>query len=258
MFISRFVPVLLSAIAASQVSAVSVHNWWNIPSGFGNINELVSSIRVPATNADPEHTYWEANGFTGGYMGMQHNTGTERRILFAVWDNGKGSTVDLLKKNDKAIAEGFGGEGTGAHAYIKYNWKPEQTVYFKVTANVQKAKNGTEFTGYFSTDLGKTWQIVASFFANEQLRWLESPYGFLENFGPDQSGIREGYYGNVTIGNTAGNKQKITAVHFTHTDPSTTKKEVWMQKQDIGPNKEVYMRIDGPASKGIYKPTNTP
>lgn len=255
MLISRFIPVLLSAIAATQVGAVSVHNWWRTPSGFGDIKEIVSSIRVPA-GSEPIRTYWMANGFTGGYMGMQHNSNTERRILFSVWDNGKGSTVDLVNKGNGSIAEGFGNEGTGAHAFIRYNWKPEQTVYFKVTANVKKEKNGTEFAGYYSTNNGDTWQLVASFFANEQLRWLQSPYGFLENYGGDQSGIREGYYGNFTITNTQGKKAKITSFGFTHTTPSTTKKEVWMQKQNIGANNEVYQRIDGPSDKGAFAPTN--
>lgn len=106
MFISRIIPLALAALAASQqVAAVSVHNWWNVPSGFGNVTEMVSSIRVPK-GSDPTNTYWEANGFSIGYMGMQHNSGTERRILFAIWDDGKGSTVDLVKKGSNVIAEG--------------------------------------------------------------------------------------------------------------------------------------------------------
>lgn len=257
MLISRFAALLISSVIAStQVSAVSVHNWWDVPSNSGDIKEIVSSIRVPAGGSDPIHTYWMANGFTGGYLGMQRNSPTESRILFAVWDDGKGSTVDLVKKNGKAVAEGFGGEGTGAHAFIRYNWKTEQTVYFKVTAAVKKEKNGTQFSGYYSTNNGRTWQIIASFFANKQLRWLESPYGFLENFGSDQSGIREGFYGNFTIKNTKGKTHKITSVSFTHTDPNASKQEVWMQKQKIGKNNEVYQRIDGSARNGIYPPTN--
>lgn len=167
MHISRFIPLFVSVfLATQQVSSVSVHNWWNLPSDFGEIKEMVSSIRVPK-GSDPVATYWEANGFSVGYMGMQHNSETERRILFSIWDNGKRSTVDLLEKGDGAIAEGFGGEGTGAHAYIKYTWAPQETVFFKVKAQVDEKKNGSTYSGYYSTDLGTSWKLVASFFANE-------------------------------------------------------------------------------------------
>ncbi|KAG2203362.1 hypothetical protein INT47_010060 [Mucor saturninus] len=255
MYLSKFVPFLIFALVASQqVSAVSVHNWWDIPSGFGNIKEMVSSIRVPK-GSDPVTTYWEANGFSVGYMGMQANSATERRVLFSVWDNGKGSTVDLVKKGPNVTAEGFGGEGTGAHAFVNAMWKTQDTVYFKVTAQVDEDKNGSTYSGYYSTDLGTTWKLVASFFANEQKYYLSGLYGFLENYGSDQSKIREGYWGNFTITNTDNKKSKIDTVSFTKTTPKSDA-DVWMQKQGLGPNKEVYMRIDGPKSEGIFKPTN--
>jgi hypothetical protein len=254
MLLTQFASLLISGIFASQVVAVSVHNAWKIPGDFGDINEMVSSIRVPA-GSDPTNTYWMANGFSVGYMGMQHNYGTERRILFAIWDNGKGSTVDLVAKGHDAIVEDFGNEGTGAHAFIRYNWKPQQTVHFKVTSAVNKAKNGTKFSGYYSIN-GSHWKLVATFFANEQPTHLKGLYGFLENFGHDQTAVREGFYGNFTITNTLGKKARITEMaSFTHTDPSSSA-EYWEQKQNVGPSKEVYMRIDGPKNRGIYPPTN--
>lgn len=94
----------VSILMATQTSAVSVHNWWNVPSGFGDINELQSSIRVP-NGADPVNTYWEASGWPKGYIGMQHNSGTERRFLFAVWDDGKGSSVDTLEVGKGVVNE---------------------------------------------------------------------------------------------------------------------------------------------------------
>ncbi|KAI8636050.1 hypothetical protein BD408DRAFT_426765 [Parasitella parasitica] len=255
MLLSRLVPLALLAFS-SEVLCVSVHNWWQVPDNFGDIKQLVSSIRVP-TGSDPIHTYWEANGFGGGYLGMQRNTNEESRILFAIWDNDQGSLVDLVEKGENVVAEGFGGEGTGAHAYKVYDWKTEQTVFFKVTANVDEARNGSTFSGYYSTDGGETWQLVATFFAEEQPKWLTGPYGFLENFGPDQSEIREGYYGNFTMTNTKDETVQITDFKFDHTDP-LHESDVWEQKQGLDPANEVYMRIDGPASEGIYSPSNTP
>ncbi|CAO0794551.1 unnamed protein product [Mucor circinelloides] len=253
MIFSRLLP--LAIVAASQVACVSVHNWWSVPSGFGNIKELVSSIRVPK-GSDPVNTYWMANGFTGGYMGFQHNSATERRILFSVWDDGKGSTVDVLKKGNGVTTKGFGGEGTGSQSYKVYNWKAQDTVYFKVTSDVDEDKNETTLSGYYSTDEGNTWNLMATFLAHKQKLYLSSPYGFLENFGSDQSTLKEGFYGNQTITSTSGKVAHISKFSFTQTKP-VHQGELYEQKQSLGPLNEVYMRIDGSKNQGIYRPPHT-
>jgi hypothetical protein len=254
MYLSRVLAILATGLLAQQAHAVAVHNWWKVPSGFGDIKEMVSSIRVP-TGSDPTTTYWMANGFSNGYMGMQHNSGTERRILFSIWDNGKNSKVDLIEKGgDYVIAEGFGGEGTGAHAYLVYPWTPEETIYFKVTADVDEEKNGSTFTGYYSADEGNSWNLVASFFAEEQPIYLTGLYGFLEDFGSSGEDIREGFWGNFTVKNTEDSETRITQMGFDHTTPGEN--DVWMQEQDIGDDNEVYQRIGGSADQGLYPPTN--
>jgi hypothetical protein len=108
MFISHYITLAISAlVAAQQVSCVAVHNAWYVPTAFSAIKEMISSIRVP-TRSNPVNTYWMANGFSGGYMGMQRNSGSERRILFSIWDNGHESVVDLVKKGANVTAEGVG------------------------------------------------------------------------------------------------------------------------------------------------------
>lgn len=256
MILSRLIPLALLA-CSSEVLSVAVHNNWQTPSDFGNIKQIVSSIRVP-TGSDPNYTFWMANGFSVGYMGMQHLSGSERRILFSIWDNDHGSIVDLIKKgSDDITVEGFGNEGSGAHAFKVYTWKTEQTVFFKVTADVDEARNGSTFSGYYSTDGGETWDLTASFFAQQQPEWINYPYGFLENFSSDQSTLKEGYYGNITITNVNNKAFKVTKFKFDHTDP-LDESDVWEQKQDLGPLKEVYMRIDGTTSQGIYQPPSNP
>lgn len=124
-----------------------------------------------------------------------------------------------------------------------------------MTSNPNYQKNGTTFSGYYSLDNGHSWKLVATFFANKQLHYLEGLYGFLENFGGDQSQVREGYWGNFTIKNTQGKKAKITQMYFDHTTPKTSA-DIWMQKQNLGPHHEIYQRIDGPKNQGIFPPTN--
>ncbi|CAO3632494.1 unnamed protein product [Cunninghamella blakesleeana] len=242
-----------TSLMAIQTSAVSVHNWWHVPNDFGDIKELQSSIRVPS-GADPVNTYWEASGWPKGYIGMQHNSGTERRFLFAVWDDGKGSSVDTLKVGKGVVNEGFGGEGTGAHGFLRTTWKTGETIHFRVTAQVDKKATTSTYSGYYKRDGEKKWNLLVSYKAQNTVQWLSSPYGFLENFGPDRSHIREGFYGNCTIKNTQGKSYHPTSFDFTHTTPDGV--DVWEQRT-VKKGKEVYMRIDGKKSQGIYPPTNT-
>ncbi|KAI8377537.1 uncharacterized protein BYT42DRAFT_570640 [Radiomyces spectabilis] len=245
------ITIVATSLLAGQALAVSVHNWWNVPSDFGDIAELRSSIRVPQ-GSDPIKTYWMANGFGNGYMGMQHNSDTERRILFSIWDDGHGSKVEPIRHGKNVHVGTFGGEGTGGQSYLHHNWKAGDTVHFRVRANVSEAENYAEYTGYWGTD-GKKWHLIASFRAENQPYWLEHPYGFLENYGSDQSKTREGYYGNFVMINSNGRRYTPKKFQFTNTDPSTEYREVWDQRL-VKQHKEVYMRIDGPANQGAYPP----
>lgn len=254
-FSNLITSIISAAFVVHQASCVAVHNGWVVPEDFGDITEMISSIRVPK-GSDPEGSYWMANGFNRGYMGMQHNFGVERRILFSIWDNGQKSIVNLAEKGEGALVEGFGGEGTGAHAIIHYDWKTEDTVYFKVTANPDFEQNAGIFSGHYSTDGGQNWNLVATFIAEQQPIYLTGLYGFLEDY-PGTRVMREGYYGNFTIKNTEGRTAQITDFSFTHTDPYD-ERDYWEQKQHLGPNNEVYMRIEGNKEEGIYSPPSNP
>lgn len=168
---------------------------------------MTSFIRVPA-GSEPIRTYWKATGFSNGYMGMQRNSGTERRILFSVFYNKQGSTIEILDSHPDAFVEKFTNSGKGAHAHIIYDWKAGQTVFFEVTAAVDTAKNGTAYSGYYSTDNEKNWTLIASFFAFKELDYLKGLYGFLQNFSNDCSEIREGFYGNFSVTDITGKKNQ--------------------------------------------------
>lgn len=83
---------------------------------------------------DPLYTYFMACGFSRGYLGMQVNSDTERRILFSVWDDGKGGKVDVLDKASDVIVQPFGGEGEGMQCILKCMWKTGEPQRFQVDA----------------------------------------------------------------------------------------------------------------------------
>ncbi|KAI8330480.1 hypothetical protein BC941DRAFT_456763 [Chlamydoabsidia padenii] len=210
---------------------------------------MESSIRVPK-GSDPNHTYWCAIGFNRGYLGMQHNDGTERRILFSIWDDQKGGKVDALQVGEGGKNEYFGGEGTGMHTMLHYNWKSEETVFFRLLADVNKAGNYSDYTAWYrSGDKGK-WTLIAKYRAHNITRWLTNNYSFLENYKhADTKMIREGFYGNQTIVNTDGKRVKV---HMGYQPQRISKGDVWEQRAVNG---EDYFRMDGPKNKGLYPPT---
>ncbi|ORX53084.1 hypothetical protein DM01DRAFT_1336275 [Hesseltinella vesiculosa] len=239
--------LVLGSVASCQ--AVSVHGWWNTPAS--EIIEMTSSITVPR-GSDPEHTYWMANGWSYGYMGMQHNTGTERRVLFSVWDNGNGSRVDVLKTGSGVHSGNFGGEGTGKQAYLDAQWVAGEPVHFRTTMQVNKNSDYSIITGYYRKASDRQWNLVAQMRAYKRTTYLTGLYSFLENFGSDRSAIREGLYGNNTLKFLNGTTTNSKIVQFTNTTPDS--KDVWDQRMLSG--NTAYMRIDGPVDKGAYPPAH--
>lgn len=239
-----------TAVLATMASATSTHNWWTIPSNFGNISVAESSIRVPH-GSDPTTTYWMANGWGGGYMGMQHNSGSTRTILFSAWDDGKGGKVTGIEKGKNVIVDGFGGEGTGSHAHLTYNWTAGETVYFRVRAKVDDAKNSADYTGWWRPAAQKDWNLIATLRVENVPKWLTGIYGFLENFGSNGDHIREGFWGNFSVTNTQGKTAKPKGVTYSHTAPGPGSNYEYKFV-----NGESYMRTDGPKNQGIYPPTN--
>lgn len=241
--------LVICALIVQNVSAVYLVNWWHAPPNFGHIKELISSIRVPK-GSDPTHTYWCANGFFGGYMGMQHNSGTERRILFSIWDDGNGGKVDLLQIGPGGQNGNFGGEGTGQHTIVHYNWKPEQTIFFRMTAEVNQAGNYTDYTGYWSP--GGSWSLIAKYRAHNVVKYLDGSYSFLENFTKtDKNVIREGFYGNQTVINTDDHQSRA---RVTYEAQSVSPGDIWGEHQG---NDGSYLRMDGPKNQGQYPPNHS-
>src|SRR5690606_13775646 len=97
-----------------------------------------NEVTVPE-GEDVVGSYYMANGFAGGYFGIQVNSDSERRVLFSVWspfvtDNPKDIPEDqkikLLKKGKDVNTGEFGNEGSGGQSFLRYNWKAGNTYKF--------------------------------------------------------------------------------------------------------------------------------
>lgn len=202
----------------------SVHLKYEIPKAAENVAWFYNEISVPV-GQDKLGTYYMANGFSGGYFGMQVNSATERRVLFSIWspfstDDPKqipdSMKIVLIKKGNTTKTGEFGNEGSGGQSYMRYPWIAGNTYAFLVRAEPNTAKKTTTYTAWFKDVAKGNWQLVASFERPQSAVYLKGLHSFLENFSPstgDQQ--RRGNYKNQWAIDSNGNWHEITAATFT-------------------------------------------
>lgn len=224
------------------LSSPSVHlSFSSTASTTKEYNWIYEEIMVPQ-GYDPLYTYWMSLGFFRGYMGIQTNSATERRVLFSVWDSvdtdtnpdaSKDSLVSLVDKADYVTANGFGNEGTGGQSYVKTaNWKVDQPVKFLMNVrrdavktldgqgNVIKTKPTIILSAWYCVDETEGWKYVATWRAPFDSRMFDGFYSFIENFGNGNGQqVRKGYYYNAFAKEYATGKWvSLNKVGFSHTD----------------------------------------
>jgi hypothetical protein len=204
-------------------NAASVHLAYSLPEG-AKVTAFYNEI-TPVE--DPLHTYYMACGFARGYFGMQVNSPTERRIIFSVWDSGSGESannrsqvsednhVQLLAKGEGVDASVFGGEGTGGHSHLVYNWKAGEPQRFVVTAKAEGQH--TDYSGYWFNPEKKQWVLLASFRAPKDGKLLRGLYSFSENFdGANGHLQRKALFGPQWIQAPDGKWTELTEASFSH------------------------------------------
>lgn len=201
----------------------SVHLNYKIPAAASETEWFYNEIMVPE-GQDVLGTYYMANGFSGGYFGMQTNSPTERRVLFSIWspfntDNPKeipdSMKVILLKKGPNTRTGEFGNEGSGGQSYMLYPWKAGKHYAFLIRAQPDAAKKSTSYTAYFKDLEQGEWQLVASFQRPQSATYLKGLHSFLECFSPqtgDQS--RKAYYRNQWAIDASGNWHEVSSANF--------------------------------------------
>jgi hypothetical protein len=203
----------------------SVHLNYSLPDEDKNTAEwFYNEVTVPVGN-DVLGSYFMADGFTGGYFGMQVNSPTERHVLFSIWSpfntDDPNSIPDslkikLVKKGPGIHAGEFGSEGSGGQSYMNYPWVAGKTYAFLVHAQADVASKITVFTACFKPADQSTWQLIASFKRPSSGFYLKGLYSFLENFDPDMGTVqRKVFFGNGWIKDTSGKWYPLTKALFT-------------------------------------------
>ncbi|HTH47554.1 MAG TPA: DUF3472 domain-containing protein [Candidatus Limnocylindria bacterium] len=206
-------------------NAASVHLAYPTPT-----NAAITAFHVEVTAVeDPVATFYMACGWRRGYLGMQVNSQTERRIIFSVWDSGNEAVdrskvaaedrVQLLAKGEGVYASDFGHEGTGGHSHLVYPWKTGQPQRFVVTAKPTDT-NHTIYSGYWFQPEQQRWMLIASFKAPKDGNYLRGLHSFSEDFWDGNGYVRrKALYGNQWMQTADGTWTELVKATFSH-DPT--------------------------------------
>lgn len=189
----------------------SVHMGYTVPA---NTAYFYNEVTVPQ-GQDPIGSYFMANGFDGGYFGMQVKSASERWLLFSVWDADNGAKTTLVGKGAGVVDNSFGGEGTGGQTYLSYNWVAGNTYRFITRAQPDGAGATLFSAWFFAPELG-AWRYIATWKRPSTTSYLTGVYSFVENF-VDTNGYlgRSVNYGNQWALSAAGAWTELTAGRFT-------------------------------------------
>lgn len=138
-------------------SALAQHLWWNLE-GQKDATCLYGEITVLATAPGIYYcgANWHPGEPAGGYCGIQHNSGTERRTIFSIWDTTPTLHPKVTEADPKTIFNRFGGEGEGAHTHMIWLWNVGDTFQFFVSK--QQGEGDTTETRYYVFDRSqKKW-----------------------------------------------------------------------------------------------------
>ena len=189
----------------------SVHMGYTVPA---NTEYFYNEMTIPQ-GQDAIGSYFMANGFGQGYMGIQVKSPSERWILFSVWDADNGAKTTLVSKGAGVVDNAFGGEGTGGQTYLSYNWAAGTTYRF-ITRARPDGNGGSDYSAwFFAPETGK-WRYIATWKRPAISTYLTGVHSFLENF-IDTLGYTERrvQFGNQWARNVAGTWSEVTAGHFT-------------------------------------------
>jgi hypothetical protein len=230
----------------STVSTVKSYNW------------LYQEVKVP-TGKDPLYTFYMSIGFYRGYLGMQTNSPTERRVLFSVWDSADAENdpnhtaadnVSLVAKGTNVTSNGFGGEGTGGQTYINANWQTNQTVAFIMNVR-QETTNSVLLSAWYKLEGQSTWNYMATWRAPKEQRNFDGFYSFLENFGYSNGQLQRQaeYYNAWAKESASGNWVHLNKVTYSNTDGAVGQRVDFEQGVSPTNTNRFYM------SSGGYTPT---
>ena len=179
-----------------------------------DVEYFYSEITVPI-GQDKIGSYFMANGFDGGYFGIQVNSAIERRVLFSIWEEENKPKTILVNKGINVKDGRFDGEGTGGQSFLLYNWNAGTTYKF-LTKATPDGNGSTDFTSWFFATEKNEWKLMATWKKAETNTYIKNAYSFIENFEVENGYLgRKAFYHNQWAMLTNGEWQQVNKIKFT-------------------------------------------
>ncbi|MEX0585479.1 MAG: DUF3472 domain-containing protein, partial [Pirellulales bacterium] len=217
----------LAVVAAARadeklagIACRSVHLAYPAQRGTAFYNE----VTVEASAAG---TYFMACGWSTGYFGIQELADGKNLVLFSVWDPAAGDDpksvpleqqVKTLHKDSEVRVGRFGNEGTGGQSFFAYDWKPQTTYRFLVTAQAD-GPDRTAYSGHFYIPEKRQWKHLVTFSTlTPKGDLLRGYYSFIEDFRRNKisaTHVRKAAFGNGWIKPAEGAWLRLDKAQFT-------------------------------------------
>lgn len=222
-FILALIAIATANIQADEklkdIACRSVHLQYSAPEGSAFYNEVKVEQSAPGT-------YFCVCGFNKGYFGIQEKGDGKKVVIFSVWDPAAGDDpkqvpeskrVKLLHQGSDVRIGRFGNEGTGGQSFFDFDWKPEQTHRFLVTARPDGSER-TAYSGYFYLPEQKAWKHLVTFSTLSEGKQLGGYYSFVEDFKRDRVSAtkeRRASFGNGWVKPLKGELVPLLTAKFT-------------------------------------------
>jgi hypothetical protein len=181
------IPVAICALLTCSL-APAQHRWDQ--NGCKDDQVLYGEITVWCTGATIYYcgANWHPGEAAGGYCGIQHNSNTEKRTIFSIWDTSPSLHPSVTFKDPETFANRFGGEGEGGHTHMPWDWQTGEAFRFFVKKTASTTKDSTDCQYFVMDRKTSQWRKSATITSpNGGKRSVETIgpalASFLENFG---------------------------------------------------------------------------
>jgi hypothetical protein len=215
-----FLGTVLADETLEGIACRSVHLFYTAQKGNAFYNEVT-------VQNSADGTYFMACGWSKGYFGIQELANGKKLVLFSVWDPAAGDNpatvpaekrVKMLHKDAQVRVGRFGNEGTGGQSFFDYDWKPQTTYRFLVTATADGAER-TAYSGYFFIPEKKEWKHLVTFSTlTPKGDLLQGYYSFIEDFRRNKvsaTKVRKAVFANGWIKSADGVWVPLDKARFT-------------------------------------------
>ncbi|WP_175891658.1 DUF3472 domain-containing protein [Burkholderia cepacia] len=175
----------------------------------GGNSSIDFSFNVQSDPGEKSYVFWAQQFWfetgPGGYLGLQR-VGDTKKIIFSIWN--ATSSVALMQG---AVAESFGGEGTGQHVVAPFDWQQGHNYQFRLenSGGSWWEVSVTDLTTYARWRLGKIQGLPT--WGKLQKNVSTFTEIFVNGDGCEQIPYARAAFGSPSSDNGVGRTTKITA-----------------------------------------------